>query len=223
MTTPSRPRWIPRIAAPLLALALSGVAGAEAAEVPEWRLDPTHSRVVFDVDHAGFSYSLGTLSNPTGRLRYDPERWDGAEAEIELALERLDFGDADWNRAMLGRRWFDAEAHPTIRFRSTRVEAIDESNARVHGELTVRGVSAPVVLDVRRNGVRRHPLTFRRTAGFSATAELDRNAFGLDGSPNLIGQTVRVRIEVEAVRARREPAASPTDTMENDDADPQHD
>lgn len=223
MTTPSRPRWIPRFAAPLLALALSGVAGAKAVEVPEWRLDPTHSRVVFDVDHAGFSYSLGTLSNPTGRLRYDPERWDGAEAEIELALERLDFGDADWNRTMLGRRWFDAEAHPTITFRSTRVEAIDEANARVHGELTVRGVSAPVVLDVRRNGVRRHPLTLRRTVGFSATAELDRNAFGLDGSPNLIGQTVRVRIEVEAVRARRDGAAAPTAPTENDDADPQHD
>jgi polyisoprenoid-binding protein YceI len=138
-------------------------------------------------------------------------------------VERLDFGDADWNRTMLGRRWFRAEDFPTITFRSTRVEPIDERHARVHGELTVRGATAPVVLDVHRNGLRRHPLTLRRTVGFSATAELDRRAFGLDGSPTLIGSTVRVRIEVEAVRTRPAPADAPTEPPENDDADPQHD
>jgi polyisoprenoid-binding protein YceI len=217
-----RPRFA-RFAAPLLALGLLAGAGGAKATAPEWRLDPTHSRVVFDVDHAGFSYSLATLSAPTGRLRYDPEGWDGAEATIELAVDRLDFGDADWNRAMLGRRWFRAEDFPTITFRSTRVEPIDDRHARVHGELTVRGTTAPVVLDVHRNGLRRHPLTLRRTVGFSATTELDRRAFGLDGSPNLIGSTVRVRIEVEAVRTRRSNAEAPTESTENDDADPQHD
>lgn len=219
----ARHRRIARFAAPLLTLALFAPSAGAAASDPEWRLDPTHSRVVFDVDHAGFSYSLATLSAPTGRLRYDPEGWDGAEATIEMAVDRLDFGDADWNRTMLGRRWFRAEDFPTITFRSTRVEAIDERHARVHGELTVRGATAPVVLDVHRNGLRRHPLTLRRTVGFSATTELDRRAFGLDGSPNLIGSTVRVRIEVEAVRTRPSNAEAPTESQENDDADPQHD
>ena len=216
-------RWITRFAAPWLAFTLAAPVALAAAATPEWRLDPTHSRVVFDVDHAGFSYSLATLSAPTGRLRYDPEGWDGATADITLALDRLDFGDADWNRAMLGRRWFRAEDFPTITFRSTRVEPIDARRARVHGELTVRGTTAPVVLDVHRNGLRRHPLTLRRTVGFSATTELDRRAFGLDGSPTLIGSTVRVRIEVEAVRTRRSNAEAPTESKENDDGDPQHD
>lgn len=238
MPNARRRRWFARHAAPLLALALFVGAPVAAEDRPTWRLDPTHSRVVFDVDHAGFSYSVGTLSAPTGTLRYDPAGWDGAEAVIELPLARLDFGDERWNRTMLGRRWFHAEAHPAITFRSTRVEPIDERHATVHGELTVRGVTAPVVLHVHRNGMRRHPLTLRRTVGFSATAELDRNAFGLDGSPNLIGQTVRVRIEVEAVRTRRDAASAadgeppadaernadaPTEPTENDDADPQHD
>lgn len=216
-------RWIARLATPLLAWGAFTGAGSATATIPEWRLDPTHSRVVFDVDHAGFSYSLATLSAPTGRLRFDPERWDGAEAEIELAVDRLDFGDADWNRTMLGRRWFRADDYPTITFRSTHVEPIDARHARVHGELTVRGTTAPVVLDVHRNGLRRHPLTLRRTVGFSATTELDRRAFGLDGSPNLIGSTVRVRIEVEAIRTSRSNAPAPTEPTENDDADPQHD
>jgi polyisoprenoid-binding protein YceI len=215
--------WTAGSAALLLAFALVAPPAAQAGDGPAWRIDPTHSRVVFDVDHAGFSYSLGTLSNPTGTLRFDPDGWDGAEVQVELPVARLDFGDADWNRAMLGPRWFDADAHPTITFRSTRVEPIDAANARVHGELTVRGVSAPVVLDVRRNGVRRHPLTLRRTAGFSATTELDRRTFGLDDSPSMIGTAVRVRIELEAKRSGRSSAESPSDTPENDDADPQHD
>lgn len=223
MTLAVRPPPFIRIAAPALALALWASPIAASAATPEWRLDSTHSRVVFDVDHAGFSYSLATLSAPTGRLRYDPEGWDGAEADITLAVDRLDFGDDDWNRTMLGRRWFRAEDFPTITFRSTRIEPIDERHARVHGELTVRGTTAPVVLDVHRNGLRRHPLTLRRTVGFSASTELDRHAFGLDGSPTLIGSTVRVRIEVEAVRTRRSDADAPTESKENADADPQHD
>lgn len=223
MSNPARPRRIARHAALLLAVALPGAATTAAADAPAWRIDPTHSRVVFDVDHAGFSSSLATLSAPTGTLRFDPEKWNGASVEVELPLARLDFGDEGWNRAMLGRRWFDADEHPVITFRSTRVEGIDARHATVHGELTVRGTTAPVALRVHRNGLRRNPLTLRRTVGFSATAELDRRAFGLDGSPQLIGRTVRVRIEVEALRTRRNEEEAPTESRENDDADPQHD
>lgn len=213
MPPTDRPCRIDRRAALLLGIVLSAALPAEAREPPAWRIDPTHSRVVFDVEHAGFSYTLGVLSGPTGRLRYDPKTWDGAGVEARLPLSRLDFGNERWNRTMLGRRWFDAGSHPEIVFRSTRVEPIDATHAKLHGELTVRGTTAPVVLDLRRNAVQRHPLTLRRTAGFSATAELDRRAFGLDASPDLIGSAVRVRIEVEAIRTRQE----------NDHAGPQHD
>ena len=216
----------------LLAVATSPMARAEVAE---WRLDPTHSRVVFDVEHMGFSYALATLSTPTGRLRLDPEGWDGASVEVEIPMASLDFGDAEWNETMQGRNWFDVERFPVARFVSERVEPIDEDEARVHGTLTVRDVSAPVVLDVRRNAVKRNPLTFRRMIGFSATATLDRRDFGLDRSANLIGQAVRVRLEVQAARGRArdddaadaaaasdDGAADDTPTPEeNDDADPQ--
>ena len=198
--------------AALLAAALA--APSLMADARTWRLDPTHSRVVFDVEHAGFSYALATLSRPTGTLRFDPDGWADAHVAVEIPMATLDFGDADWNETMLGRRWFDVERFPVARFVSERVEGISEDEARVFGTLTVRDVSAPVVLELRRNAVKRNPLTLRRTAGFSATATLDRNDFGLDRNANLIGRTVRVRIEVEALRARAR-------QEENDDADPQ--
>ena len=114
-----------------LALALLAAPVLAARPLPEWRLDPVHSRVLFEVEHAGFSQALATLSAPEGRLRYAPGRWEGAEVEVRLPLSRLDFGDAGWNEAMLGRRWFDAGRHPEILFRSTRVEPIDAERARV--------------------------------------------------------------------------------------------
>jgi polyisoprenoid-binding protein YceI len=209
---PAMPNRLRTLAGLAVLLALPS---ALPAEVARWRIDPVHSRVVFDVDHAGFSASMGVLSGPSGELRFDADTWEGASVEVAMPLATLDFGDADWNATMLGRRWFNANAHPLIAFRSTRIEPVDALQARVHGELTVRGKTVPVVLEVRRNAVKRHPLTLRRTAGFSATTTLDRNDFGLDASPSMIGATVRVRIEVEAQRVRASsppPSSTPAET-----------
>lgn len=224
MPTPAAPRLrhgaAARAAAPLLLLAALATPTIGRAETAEWRIDPTHSRVLFDVDHAGFSYSIAVVSAPRGRIVFDPESWEGASVEAELPMATLDFGDVEWSRVMQGRRWFDVARFPTARFRSTRVEPIDADTATLHGELTLRDRSVPVTLALRRNAAKRHPITLRRTAGFSATAELDRRDFGLDDTPSMIGHTVRVRIELEAKRAG--PAGIPTAPTEHDDADPQH-
>ena len=227
MATRPHPRLMRRLAANLLGFATFGLALPLPAAMAEWRIDPTHSRVIFDVEHAGFSYAIGAVSAPTGHVRYDPEGWEGASVEVVLPMATLDFGDGDWNRTMQGRRWFDVARHPTARFRSTRIEARDATQAVLHGELTIRDVVVPIVLHLRRNAVKRHPLTLRRTAGFSATAELDRRAFGLEAYPSMIGHAVRVRIEVEAIRTRRAPpapeGATPSMPLEPVHAHPQHD
>jgi polyisoprenoid-binding protein YceI len=232
----ARRRFLPPAAALAALLALAMPPAAQAA-LTEWRIDPVHTRVLFEVEHLGLAWSLATVSGPSGRLVFDPDGWEGASVEVELPMARVDFGDATWNEAMQGRRWFDVERHPVARFRSTRVDAVDDTHARVHGELEIAGRRAPVVLDVRRNAVKRNPLTLRRSAGFSASAELARDDFGLDGSPKLIGQAVRVRIEVEALREGRaeaeagaaepdapagDPSEPPSETPENPHVDPQH-
>ncbi|MES8296447.1 YceI family protein, partial [Cutibacterium acnes] len=82
-------------------------------------------------------------------------------------------------------------------------EATADNQARVCGELTLRGVTRPLCLDVRLNALKRHPLPpFRRTAGFSATATLDRTGYGIDAWPTVVGHTVEMRIEVEATLDR---------------------
>jgi polyisoprenoid-binding protein YceI len=186
------------------------VAGSEV-----FRLDPVHTRVAFRVDHAGLSRAVGTFAGATGVLEFDPADWRAARLEVRLPLASLDLGDADWTRKVLEPAFLDAGDHPEAHFVSTAVEPTGPDQARVTGQLSLRGRSLPLVLDVRLNALKRHPLTFRRTAGFSATARLDRRSFGIDTWPNVIGHEVELLIEAEAIRDRD---AAPNADQETPDA-----
>ncbi|WP_233398534.1 YceI family protein [Luteimonas sp. MC1828] len=195
----------------------SGIEG----DADSYALDPVHTRVALAVDHAGFSRAIGTVSGTTGQLRFAPGDWSGASVVAEVPLARLDFGDADWNRAVAARGLLDSERHPVARFASTRVEAIDDRRARIHGTLSLRGVTRDVVLDATLNGHRRHPLPpFRRTIGFSATTTLSRADFGSTAWGSVIGDAVELRIELEAVRSRDDTPPPATATPQDEDTTP---
>ncbi len=169
-----------------------------------WQLDPVHTRVLFTISHAGFSQALGTVSGSEGVVRFDPQDWSQTQLQVTVPLDRLDLGDAGWNRAALAGNLLDVKQHPTARFVSTSATGPDAEHARVCGDLSLRGVTRPLCLDVTVNAIKRHPLPpFRRTAGFSATATLSRSDYGIDAWPSMIGDQVMLRIEAEAVRASR--------------------
>lgn len=192
--------WIAAIA---MAVALLAMASVRAADVATYALDPVHTRIQFAVDHAGFSRALGAISGSTGTLRFDPDDWTTAALQVEVPLARLDLGDDRWNRATLARSLLDAETHPLATFVSTRVEPLAADRARVHGTLSLRGVSREVVLEVRLNQLKRHPLPpFRRTVGFSATTRLSRADFGMTAWKSVIGDSIELRIEAEAAHLR---------------------
>lgn len=173
------------------------------AEAERHVLDPVHTRVMFAVSHAGFSDAIGTVSGSTGELWFDPEDWTTARLTARVPIARVDLGDAKWNQATLARNLLDAQAHPEAVFVSTRIEPRDATHAVVHGQLTLRGVTRDIALDVVLNAAKRHPLPpFRRTVGFSATATLSRKDFGITAWSSMIGDAVELRIEAEATRAR---------------------
>ena len=198
---PSALRRLRHHAALSLLLPLSALAADAGGEAQTYRLDPVHTRVMFAISHAGFSNAIGTVSGSTGTLVFDPEDWTTASLKASVPIARVDLGDTKWNEATLAGNLLDAKDHPTAEFVSTRVEPLAADRARVHGTLTLRGVAQPVALDVKLNALKRHPLPpFRRTVGFSATATLRRKAFGIDAWPSVIGDSVELRIEAEAVR-----------------------
>ncbi|TCZ86021.1 YceI family protein [Lysobacter sp. N42] len=206
---------MPRTPRPALAL-LAGLllaAPAAADEPADFAVDPVHTRVLVAVDHAGFSRSLGTASGSTGRVRF-AEGWAGAEVDVTVPLDALDFGDARWNAAV--QELLGTGRHPRARFVSTRVTPRDATRAEVCGDLALAGTTRPLCMDVTFNALKRHPLPpFRRTVGFSATARLDRMEFGLDRWASMVGREVELRIELEASRGLGAPAATPAPSTED--------
>ena len=196
---------------PLLVPLFALVPLAALAAPARYVLDPVHTRVLFAIDHAGFSKALGTVSGSTGTLVFDPEDWRDARVEVNVPIAHADLGDPKWNHATLARNLLDSDHFPEARFVSTQVEPQGPDRARVIGLLTLRGVTREVVLEVTFNALKRRPLPpFRRTAGFSATATIKRSDFGIDAWKSVIGDTVQLRIEVEA--ERRGQSDAPTDT-----------
>lgn len=175
-------------------------------------LDPVHTRALFLIDHAGFSNAIGVVSGATGELWFAPDGgWAGARVQASVPLTRIDLGEAEWNRAVQGKRLLNTEKHPTADFISSRIEPIDHKRAKIHGILTLHGVAQAVTLDTTLNAARRHPLPpFRRTLGFSATTALSRKQFGITAWPSVIGNRVELRIEVEAVYRGRHDGADAT-------------
>jgi polyisoprenoid-binding protein YceI len=197
------------LALPLLLAAATGPVRADDPD-RDFTIDPVHTRVVVAVSHAGFSQAVGTISGSTGTVRFEPGDWPNARVDVTVPVERLDLGDAKWNAAALAANLLDARRHPTARFVSSSVEPVDAEHARACGELTLRGVTRPLCMDVTFNLLKRHPLPpFRRTAGFSATATLNRKEFGITAWSTVIGDAVTLRIEAEAVRGNPRAVVDP--------------
>ena len=190
---------IPRPLAFLLCLLAANSALAQARR---YELDPVHTRIVFFVQHAGFSRAIGTFAGISGTLTYDPDDPAAARVQVTVPIASLDIGDAKWREKVLDPTFFNVKKFPEAGFASTSVEIVDPQRLRVNGELSLHGMRQPVLLDVTLNQIKRHPLTLRNTAGFSARTTLSRAAFGMEKWKKLVGDEVEVLIEVEATRKR---------------------
>lgn len=168
-----------------------------------YRLEPIHCQVLFFADHLGFSRQMGRFTGVSGSFRFDPDDPGSATVVAEIDVGTLWLGDAAWERKVLSDDFFDAERWPTMRYASTRVEALGDGRLRVDGELTLRGVTRPVTLDVQMNRVGRNSFTLQHRAGFSATAIIRRSEFGMRRLLAAVGDEVEIRLEIEGVRVRR--------------------
>jgi polyisoprenoid-binding protein YceI len=127
---------------------------------------------------------------------------------VHIPIASLQLGDADWNRRILDRTFFDVKKYPEATFVSTQVHADGDGEGTVTGALTMHGVTRPVTLSVTLNALKRHPLTLHRTAGFSASGVISRKDFGMDAWSSMVGDQVKLQIECEALRTGEADAAA---------------
>ena len=179
-----------------------------------------HTRVVFEVDHAGFSKAIGTVSGSEGGLLFDADDWSSAKLEVVVPMQRLDMGDSGWSASVFAPRFLDIERYPQARFVSSHVERREGNRGTVCGELTLHGTTRPLCMELVLNRIARFPLPpFRRTAGFSARASLKRSDFGMKSWRSLVGDDVELRIEAELVRRNGDDAPSRADAVPAEAAD----
>ena len=94
----------------LAALAVSAAcAVANAGEPVRYAIDPVHTRVLFEIDHAGFSKAIGTVSGSEGSLLFDADDWSSAKLEVTVPMQRLDMGDSGWTASVFAPRFLDVK------------------------------------------------------------------------------------------------------------------
>jgi polyisoprenoid-binding protein YceI len=173
-----------------------------------WRIDPAHTAVELAVKHMMFTTVRGRFKDVRGTVRADEEHPENSTVEVEIAAASIDTGVADRDTHLRSADFLDAENHPTLRFRSTRIagaEMREGSRFKVIGELTIRGTTTEVTLDATFEGIGGDPWGGTR-AGASARAAIDRRDWGLTWNKALetggilVGHEVRIEIEVQAVK-----------------------
>lgn len=186
----------------------SAPAASEApVDVPAgaYTLDQSHTSVIFRVDHLGFSKYTARFKKATAQLQFDPANLAASQVTVSVDANSLetDFPDPathDFNAQLRGEQWLNTAQYPQITFRSTRVEVTGPRTMRIHGELTLRGVTRPMTLDTRFNGgYAGHPMDRNARIGFSARGMLKRSEFGISFGIPAPGTTMGVGDEVEVI------------------------
>jgi len=156
------------------------------------------SRVSFNIEHQGFIQLFGTLRLAPGTFVFDSDDWSKSSVAVTMPVLSLDMGDAIWNNQIRGdESWEKLFKSPTIAFRSTRLERTDSTHGTMHGDLTLAGVTKPVVLQLRVNKIGKNEVSEHPSVGISATTTLKRSQFGIDAYDDLVGDELAVQIQVE--------------------------
>ncbi len=182
----------------VVAAGLSGAAfSAQAAE--SYKLDPTHTSVIFIVNHLGFSNYQGRFGGVSGELTLDRENPAGSAAIINIDLTQVDSGVEALDNHMKTADFLDVENHPTATFKSTSVELMGEDSAKITGDLTLLGQTKPLVLEVSLTGQGNHPMTGDQVVGFAADGVVTRSDYGMNFLVPGVGDDVTLQISSEFV------------------------
>jgi polyisoprenoid-binding protein YceI len=170
-----------------------------------WNFDTTHASADFAVRHMMVTIVRGSIKGVTGTVEYDPENPGASKVTAQLESATIFSGLADRDNHLRSADFLDAENHPYITFTSTRVELLGDTEARVHGDLTIRGVTRPVVVEAEQLGIINSPFGDQRV-GFTGTAKINREDWGLtwnmalEAGGVLVGKEVKIELNVEAIR-----------------------
>ncbi|AQS70147.1 YceI family protein [Streptomyces pactum] len=180
---------------------ISGTTATPTTPLPiapgRWAMDPFHSAVNFTVRHLGIAKVRGRFGGVRAEL-FVGERVEDVRVSATVDLASIDTGNADRDAHVRASDLLDVAKRPTMAYRSTRVSGEGE-DWTMEGELTIGDVTRPVTLAVEFGGLGSMPGGDGRHAGFEATGEIRRSEFGLDFAPGLLGEVVKIQLDMQFV------------------------
>jgi polyisoprenoid-binding protein YceI len=180
-----------------LAVLLGASFAAQAAPV-SYKLDPTHTMVLFSWNHFGFSNPTANLGISEGTLVYDEAQPANSSVEVTMPLANLDTHVSALDEHLKKADFLDADKYPTVTFKSSKVEPLGGNKFKVTGDLTVHGVTKAVVLDATLNKAGMQPMLKVPAVGFDATGTIKRSDFGVGAYVPNVSDEVQIRITTEA-------------------------
>lgn len=211
------PRRVTRLAVTASVIAMGVVPGALSAQAPApvsgqrpapaeqpvtlWKIDASHSELSFSIRHL-VSRVRGQFGVWGGTITADPDEWGTASVDVSADAATIDTNNERRDADLRSPAHFDVEANPKVTFRSTRITRFAGDSLTAEGNLTIRGVTRPVVFRGKFAGIMGS--TGKRRAGFQASAVINRKEFGMTWNRaveggNLIGDEVRIDLDVAAV------------------------
>jgi len=173
------------------------------AEAEIYTIDPKHSEVTWSISHLGFSNTTGKWM-VEGSILIDEENPENSKVSVKIPMNLLVTGVTDLDDHLKAPLFFDAKKYPSAAFESEKVTMDGKTKATVEGQLTLRGVSKPVVLKIELNKKGFNPIADKMAVGFSGTANIKRSDFGMKALLPSVPDNVKINIEVEAFKQKSE-------------------
>ena len=175
--------------------------------IENWTFEPGHTAAEFCVRHMMVTFVRGHFKNVHGTMRFDPDRPGNSSVEVEIDAAELWTGEPERDAHLRSEHFLDVANYPKITFRSAKVERTAGSEYRVTGDLTIRGVTRQIVMEVLYVGRWRTPFADTR-AGFTTKTSINRHDFGaswnaeMENGGVVIGSNVLITIDAEAILDR---------------------
>nr|WP_025053976.1 YceI family protein [Sulfitobacter noctilucicola] len=184
----------------LFAAALAfGATNAIAAE--KYVLDSSHSQVIFNYNHLGFSTTYGMFSGFEGEIMFDQEAPENSSVSVSMPVMSMFTGWEQREGHFMSDDFFGASDGDMVTFTSTSIEVTGDDTAKITGDLSMNDVTKSVVLDAKLNQTGDHPQAGKPWAGFDATTTLLRSDFNVGAFAPYVSDEVQVMISVEAMKA----------------------
>lgn len=166
----------------------------------QWQLDPPHSSAQFAVKHMGISTVRGTFTKLSGNAQYDPANTSNDSVQVTIETASVDTRVEMRDNDLRSDHFFDVQKYPTMIFRSTKVESAGNGKLKITGDLTIRGVTKPVTLDVDGPSKSVDDGHGHLHMGVSGTGTLNRTDFGMTGYQGMVGNEINLTIDAELVQ-----------------------